>query len=94
MFRKGTGTKTSLWYNEELLKKNGIKNAPSLPKVAEDEDYDEEDEDEYIEHNHDLIQHLTIKLVSPQQIKEINTVSASRKTSMEVRTVVVPVTCI
>merc|ERR1712141_839045 len=52
-------------YSEELLKRNGIKNAPSLPKVAEDE---------YIEHNHDLIQHLTIKLVSPQHIQEINTV--------------------
>ena len=61
-------------YNEESLKKNGIKNAPPLPTVSEDKDYDEEDEEEYIEHNHDLIQHLTIKLVSPQQIKEINTV--------------------
>ena len=61
-------------YNDELLKKNEITNPPSLPKVSEDEDYDEEDEEEYIEHNHDLIQHLTIKLVSPQQIKGINTV--------------------
>jgi hypothetical protein len=61
-------------YNEELLKKNEITNPPSLPKVSEDEDYDEEDEQEYIEHNHDLIQHLTIKLVSPQQIQKINTV--------------------
>ena len=58
-------------YNENELKKNGIENPPILPKVADDEDYDEEDEDEYVEHNHDLIKYLTIELVSPDKIKAI-----------------------
>ena len=59
-------------YNTHELDKNEIKNPPTLPKIIEDEDYDE-DETEYVEHNHDLIKYLTIKLVSPMKIKNMQT---------------------
>ena len=59
-------------YDEKELKNNGIVNPPTLPKIIDDElDYDEEEEDEYVEHNHDLTKSLTIKLVSPDKINSM-----------------------
>ena len=59
-------------YDENELKNNGIENPPQLPKIIDDEvDYDEEQEEEYVEHNHDLTKSLTIKLVSPEKINRM-----------------------
>ena len=59
-------------YDENELKNNGIENPPQLPKIIDDEvDYDEEEEEEYVEHNHDLTKSLTIKLVSPEKINRM-----------------------
>merc|ERR1712110_206342 len=59
-------------YDDNELKNNNIENPPTLPKVVDyEEDYDDEDEEEYVEHNHDLSKSLTLRLVSPEKFKSM-----------------------
>ena len=59
-------------YDENELRTNNIENPPTLPKIVDyEEDYDDEEEEEYVEHNHDLNKSLTLKLISPEKFRNM-----------------------
>jgi len=59
-------------YNEEVLAKAGITNPPALPKVIDDdEDMDYEDEEDFSMHGHALIDELELHLASGEDIEKM-----------------------
>lgn len=59
-------------YNEEVLAKAGITNPPALPKVIDDdEDMDYEDEEDFSTHGHALIDELELHLANGEDIEKM-----------------------
>lgn len=58
-------------YNEEVLKAAGIENPEPLPKVILDDDEDMEDEEEFNEHSHHLIDSLDFELASDAEVSAV-----------------------
>jgi len=59
-------------YNQAVLDKHGIKDAPALPKVIDfDEDVDYEDEEEFMDHGHSLMDELELHLTSQDEMNKI-----------------------
>jgi len=59
-------------YNQAVLDFHGIKDAPALPKVIDDdEDMDYEDEEEFMDHGHSLLDELELQLTSQEEMNKV-----------------------
>lgn len=58
-------------YNQKVLDAAQIKDAPALPKVLDDDDEDVEDEEQFLDHNHSLVDSVDFFFTTDAEINKI-----------------------